>query len=104
VLNLLEIKSILVLTLPSKLLYSSSSIQIVNNIAAWKRVIRSGKQRKKDFGTAAALQRVANLSDDFLGDLVPRADGGKDVWLFLAVGFIIKALVWSTLIHYHLFY
>ena len=26
---------------------------------------------------------------------LPRADGGKDAWLFLAAGFVVEALVWG---------
>lgn len=26
---------------------------------------------------------------------VPRADGGKDAWLFLAACFVVEALVWG---------
>ncbi len=26
---------------------------------------------------------------------LPRADGGKDAWLFLAAGFMIESLVWG---------
>ena len=28
---------------------------------------------------------------------LPRADGGKDAWLFLAAGFVVEALVWGSL-------
>lgn len=26
---------------------------------------------------------------------LPRADGGKDAWLFLAAGFVVEAMVWG---------
>jgi len=30
---------------------------------------------------------------------LPRADSGKDAWLFLAAGFVIEALVWGVYFH-----
>ena len=31
---------------------------------------------------------------------VPRADGGKDAWLFLAGCFIFEALIWGNVLHF----
>lgn len=31
---------------------------------------------------------------------LPRADGGKDAWLFLAGCFTLEALIWGTSLHH----
>lgn len=45
---------------------------------------------------------LVSAADERLGEeashqefSLPRADGGKDAWLFLAAGFVIEALVWG---------
>ncbi len=44
------------------------------------------------------LERAASPGDQdnqHIGFSLPRADGGKDAWLFLAGAFAIEALVWG---------
>lgn len=39
-------------------------------------------------------------SEPGIAQSLPRADGGKDAWLFLMGGFMIESLVWGELILY----
>lgn len=40
------------------------------------------------------LEKGINDPDNSDGD-IPRADGGKDAWLFLAACFLFEALIWG---------
>lgn len=49
----------------------------------------------RDTQALEVLQNIDDLSQDRSADRVPRVDGGKDAWLFLAASFVIEGLIWG---------